>query len=289
MDNKKKSQKKATIPFQALSAITGKRVRIAAAPVSAQALLIVEAIKKYPTLLWIAADAHEMQRLYESVNTLQNEPIKPFLFQPMSEDPAVIAAHLQLAAHLSCDEPTLIITQPSALDQPLPLPSSVATHLQRLEVGDSLDPERLSRWLQAHGFAFGVEVYAQGEAAHRGGILDCWPPGCGHPIRIEFFGNQIESIRYFDDQTQCSIEKLTCVDIPANQLVETSTQTLLELLPENYLIVNPRELTDAIPTLHLGYTFFDPFSSIRRKDPTGNTRGQNTLYENVLCKSPHRL
>ena len=240
-----------------LSNLSGNRCRITDAPISAQALLLTRAAADYRCLVWVAADTHEMHQLHESVQTLAHMPLQIHLFQPFHDDPAVLASHLQLAAQLAGDEPIVILTQPAAIEQPLPIPSAAHDQLLHLAVGATLHPEDCLTWLEEHGFEISVEVYSQGEVAHRGGIIDCWPPGSAQPVRIEFFGNEIDSIRYFDDQTQCSIEKLHSIQIPAHRLTSTTQSTLLELLPAEHLIINPIELTGDIPVLQLGYTHYD--------------------------------
>ena len=71
---------------------------------------------------------------------------------------------------------------------------------QRLDMGD------LVKRLGAYGFQRASTVMEQGEFAQRGGILDLFPPGRINPIRLDFFGDQLESIKAFDAETQRSIK-----------------------------------------------------------------------------------
>ena len=166
-----------TLSTDVLSDLSGNRCRITDAPISAQALLLNRAATDYRCLVWVAADTHEMHQLHESVQTLASNPLQIHLFQPIHDDPAILAAHLHLAAQLELDEPIVILTPPAAIEQPLPIPSSAHDQLLHLAVGATLHPEDCLTWLEEHGFEISVEVYSQGEVAHRGGILDCWPPG----------------------------------------------------------------------------------------------------------------
>ncbi|VGO14135.1 Transcription-repair-coupling factor [Pontiella desulfatans] len=252
-----------------LKRFTGKHARVVDAPICAQALLcrdIFQILKQ--NVLWIAADVREMERLHESLRTLVEDtagapsipPQDIHLFQPMEKDPAVFGEHLKLVQYLTPPGPHgkshdrdifrgvrfIIVTCPQALEQEVPLAGESELAVQTLRVGEEHHPQTLTGWMSDAGYEFGVEVYSQGEAALRGGILDCWPPGSPRPVRIEFFGDEIDSIRYFDDQTQCSIEKIDSVQLPQMDFGFAGEDScpITDLLPENTLIVNPDAAED---------------------------------------------
>ena len=228
-------------------------IRTGDIPVSVQALIALQCMEQTTTLLWIASDNREMQQLHETLLTLKKAEQAVYPFFPESEDPAVIGQHLKLLARLATDEPLIILTSPAALDTPLPLPSHAKHGLRTISTNEPLSPKTLTEWLTDNGYEFGVEVYAQGEAAQRGGIIDCWPAGSPRPVRIEFFGNQLESIRYFDDQSQCSIEKIDKIELPALTLSKSDTQPLLDHLPADTLIINPPDPTTPAPLIETRY------------------------------------
>ena len=58
------------------------------------------------------------------------------------------------------------------------------------------------------GYAIGPLVDAGGLAARRGGLVDVWPPGAAQPLRIEFFGSEVDSMRSFDPESQRTLERL---------------------------------------------------------------------------------
>ncbi len=225
--------------------------QVADAPISAQALLCRD-LAQTTNLVWVAADVREMERLHESIQTLQGrqdvgdtvpQASSLLLFQPMEKDPAVFGEHLKLVQHLSGHKPFIIITCPQAMEQEVPLAGKSEQAVQTLTVSEEHNPARLAEWMSDAGYEFGVEVYAQGEAALRGGILDCWPAGSPRPVRIEFFGDEIDSIRYFDDQTQCSIEKIASIQLPQMDFGFAGEETcsLSDLLPDNTLLINPND------------------------------------------------
>ena len=71
----------------------------------------------------------------------------------------------------------------------------------------------LARWLEANGYARASTVRDVGDYASRGGILDLYPPGAAAPIRLDFFGDTLESIRAFDPETQRSTTQLRSLDL----------------------------------------------------------------------------
>src|SRR5215831_5644652 len=85
---------------------------------------------------------------------------------------------------------------------------------------DDVAPEELLDKLMASGYVREDPIGAVGEFSLRGGILDVWPPGHDAPVRIEFFGDTVDSIREFDPETQLSTTQLTQVEIaPMRELI----------------------------------------------------------------------
>lgn len=261
-----------------LKLVSTNAARVQDAPISAQALLCRDLFRiQGRNILWIAADVREMERLNESIRTLSSREWEAVvqLFQPMEKDPAVFGEHLKLAEQLkqSSDRGKtydrtgsrgagfIIITCPQAMEQEVPLTEESDQAVRTLNLGEEHNPEALTAWMSDAGYEFGVEVYSQGEAALRGGILDCWPPGSPRPVRIEFFGDEVDSIRYFDDQTQCSIEKIESVQLPQMDFGFAGEETcpLLDLLPEDTLIINPDSPTtpSAGLTLDTGFHYYE--------------------------------
>jgi transcription-repair coupling factor (superfamily II helicase) len=226
-----------------LNGVMPREIQVADAPVSAQALLCRDLFLTLETnILWIAADVREMERLHESLRTLYGAGSESIhLFQPMEKDPAVFGEHLKLVQRLRDGGRFIVVTCPQALEQNVPVGGQSELAVQTLRAGETHPLDKLTGWMSDAGYEFGVEVYLQGEAALRGGILDCWPPGSPRPVRIEFFGNEIDSIRYFDDQTQCSIEKTDAVQLPQMDFGFAGEHTvpLSDLLPENTILINP--------------------------------------------------
>ena len=100
-----------------------------------------------------------------------------------------------------------------ALLMKLPKPGGLAQNLRKLKVGDVLEPSTLRPWFLDHGFTEQPVVSSVGEFSIRGCIVDVNCFLYPHPIRIEFFGDEIESIRSFDIFTQRSVEAMERVTL----------------------------------------------------------------------------
>jgi transcription-repair coupling factor (superfamily II helicase) len=143
-----------------------------------------------------------------------------------------------------------------------------------LSTGQRLDLDALLSALIERGYSPEVQVNERGDLAHRGGIVDFFPLDRDDPVRIEFAGDQIESIRVFDAASQQSRDKLQSVTVtPAGEIgllkrAPDKTASLLELLPANTLLAldEPERLTDAAASyarqIPDGDPFFEPWEKI---------------------------
>ena len=111
--------------------------------------------------------------------------------------------------------PIQVVAPVMALMQPVPSAEAIRARSYSVAVGDELYPDRLARWLGDHGFQRCDAVEVPGDFARRGGIVDVFCSAHTDPVRIEFFGDEVSSIRLFDTGTQRSSHTLAGVQIPA--------------------------------------------------------------------------
>jgi transcription-repair coupling factor (superfamily II helicase) len=133
----------------------------------------------------------------------------------------------------------IIITYAEALFEKVVLPKTLSDNIISIKQGDVLDVNTVLSKFVDNGFERTDFVYEPGQFAIRGGILDIYSFGNEKPYRIELFGNDVDSIRIFDPETQLSERKLLSVTIIPN--VETQFETgekvpLFEFLPENTVV-----------------------------------------------------
>ena len=125
--------------------------------------------------------------------------------------PADIAGHTLPEGKGSSSR--LIVTSIQGLLQPVPSQQSLADSTRELRIGQRVDLDEFCRWLVERGFHATSAVELPSEFSHRGGILDLFAPDWRAPVRIEFFGDEVESIRRFDVASQRSLERLDVVDV----------------------------------------------------------------------------
>ena len=121
----------------------------------------------------------------------------------------ILGSRLRVAKALeSATPPRIVLTTITALLQPVPSRQRRQEATQRWRVGDTLDVDAISTWLQDRGFERVPAVEIPGEFSLRGGILDVFSPDASDPVRIELFGDEIDSLRTFSVETQQKIEEL---------------------------------------------------------------------------------
>src|SRR5262245_47071684 len=130
-------------------------------------------------------------------------------YDPSSPHPSVTAERLDTLSRLAAGEHGVIVATVRGVLQKVPRPAKLARALLSLRTGEERSPERLLERLVFLGYERYPEVEAVGHCARRGGILDVWPVGWNDPLRVEFDGDTIASLRRFDAGTQRSLEKLT--------------------------------------------------------------------------------
>ena len=111
------------------------------------------------------------------------------------------------------NRPKLVVASMAALMQPVPDSKSLSAHTRSLVVGEEFDLDAFWRWMVECGFQGTTAVELPGEFSRRGGILDIFAPDWVDPVRVELFGDEVESIRRFEVTSQRSLEKLMSVDV----------------------------------------------------------------------------
>ena len=108
----------------------------------------------------------------------------------------------------------IVVTGVTALLQKTFPPGEIQNRTRSMKRGDKIDPLDFLEWLEEQGYEPEAQVTRKGEIALRGGILDVWPLTGPWPVRLEFFGDELESLRHFDPLTQISREEIPEAIIP---------------------------------------------------------------------------
>ncbi len=175
---------------------------------------------------------------------------------------------------LQADEPVhFIVASIAALMQPVPTAEQLAAARLTLRREARIDPDQLSGWLVEAGFDRVEAVDQQGEFARRGGIVDVFPPGTSQPVRVEFFGDVIESIRTFDLDTQRSTAQTEAYDLVAlsagRQGQADRAAHLLEYLPAETIVC----MIEPLEIVSLAQAFY------RRLDSPANIHRPEAVFQ----------
>jgi transcription-repair coupling factor (superfamily II helicase) len=173
----------------------------------------------------------------------------PFRGLPRHAD----ASARRAAALLQARKARALVASPAGLLRPSLAPRLLETRVVSLRVGDEMTPEILLEALDEGGYVREDPVTAPGQVARRGGILDVFPSDRAEPVRIEFFGDTVESLRLFDPDTQRAtgpVEAL--VTLPLADVF--ATRSLLAALPSvlGVRFAGRRELAPFLESIERG-------------------------------------
>jgi transcription-repair coupling factor (superfamily II helicase) len=140
--------------------------------------------------------------------------------------------------------PKLVVTSIQSLLQPVPSRETLARQTRTLRVGDTMAVGDLAKWLVENDFFNTPAVDLPGEFSVRGGIIDIFAPDWDGPVRVEFFGDEIESIRPFEISTQRSLESLDAVEVTILSRSAADQAHLADYLPPRswFMLLEPPEL-----------------------------------------------
>ena len=138
-----------------------------------------------------------------------------------------------LIAMVERERTPIIICSARVLTQPLIPPQELFASLFHLEPGLEVDLSMMLDHLYNLGYEPVAEVEAPGQFSHRGGIIDLFPPTLARPVRIEFFSDEIESLRTFDQETQRSLNPINqCIIGPAREALPARGPAIVEELEQ---------------------------------------------------------
>ncbi len=153
-------------------------------------------------------------------------------YEQLPSDQVTAARRVELLDHLTRSDTAPVIVAPArALTQPVSPPDVLRQESRLLKVGDRLDLESFLGAMLAGGYELAPLAEEPGQMARRGGIIDIYPPLRDGSIRIELFGDEIDSLRLFDPETQRSTGRLISVEIlPPREISLARRDAALEAL-----------------------------------------------------------
>ncbi len=133
----------------------------------------------------------------------------------------------------------IIVSYPEAISEKVVAKQILEQNTIHIKVDEEIDRNFVSEMLDTFGFEYVDYVYEPGQYAIRGSILDVYSYSCEFPYRIDFFGDEVSTIRTFDVETQLSKDKLKEIQlIPEMRGSQFDRENLLDLLPKDTIIAS---------------------------------------------------
>jgi len=226
-------------------------------PLSAQTLLAWAALEEtQQTVVWVSDGPQTLEHAHRDLVTIAGTDSTRLLYYPAWEslpgqgvtpERETSGCRFSILLDLLAErgEPLLVATCVQALMQRTLEPDALRARTAHLSVGDELELDELRQHLSDAGYTIEAEAFEKGQAAIRGGLLDVWPPTEPLPLRVEFFGPVLESIRAFDPTDQRSTGKRSDAAIPpvdewsclSSGGKRGAGHTLLDYLPKGVHVV----------------------------------------------------
>ena len=151
-------------------------------------------------------------------------------YDRVSPHGGILAQRLTTLARLSRlkggDKPLIVLTTVNAVVQRVPSRDSIAAQALSVAPGHRVPMDSIVLWLEHNGYGRTSTVREPGEYAVRGGILDLFPAGLEQPVRFDFFGDTLESIRTFDAETQRTLLDMRALDLVPISEFQLVTETI---------------------------------------------------------------
>jgi transcription-repair coupling factor (superfamily II helicase) len=207
-------------------------VRVSGLAGSARSLLVAQLRRdSREPILFLAGTEATRQQVHRDLQTLlpANEVL---MLLPDAQ------SQLRLLNRLRSGPPQVIVTDSAALGARA-IRRAPGTELEIvLRPGTAAARDKTRAWLQEAGYELTDLASEPGEFAVRGGIIDVFPDGANYPLRVEFMGDSVESLREFDPLTQRSVKPVAETRIEARATHEFSDATLASLLPPDLRVVS---------------------------------------------------
>ncbi len=233
---------------------SGRHAGLTTIPHGAKSFLGAALVATGERLLWIARDSEIGDRLAEELGAWLGDPGLVVVLEPRTAlayerselVPDETAARVAALAAWRSGTARVLVASVQALLQHTLTAADLPAQPRRLVPGDRLVLDRFLLELLGLGYQPVIEVAGRGEFARRGGIVDVFPPGSALPVRIELFGDEVDSLRSFDPTDQRTTERIGSIEllpateflIPAGgaELIRTGLGKAVARLPERLVV-----------------------------------------------------
>ena len=239
-------QPQAAALAKTLADATVRRIFLQGMVASAAPVFFSGMAQRHPqTTLFVLQDADEAGYFYQDLVQLMGQ--NDVLFFPSSyrravkygqRDAANEILRTEVLARLAAERPTYVVCAPDALSELVVSKQRLDERTLRLSVGQTIDTVQMVKTLRSFDFREVDYVYEPGQFAVRGSIVDIYSYSHELPFRIDFFGDEIDTIRTFDVENQLSKDKREAVEIVPELARQANEKvSFLTLLPHDALLV----------------------------------------------------
>ncbi len=225
---------------------SGRNVKLRQFNGSLPTFLFYDLISEFETILVLTEDHERSAAVASDIEEMGAEGV--YLFPPTRRKPydqqkivdtSTMVQRSEVLEKIQSGEARIVVAPIEAIFEKLVPPEQFSNASLTIEKGLQLSPDNLAELLTDQGYSTERFVGSPGEFAIRGGIFDIFPFSGEYPLRIEFFGDEIDTIREFDPDSQRSIAFLNHARIVPNAAFSTdeSKESLFTYLPEQSLMV----------------------------------------------------
>lgn len=189
-------------------------------------LAALQAHRSHPQLVVVDSLFHMQELAADLGNLLPADQVYPFPVEEVLASEVATASpdfrqqRVQALAALVADQPAIILATAAGLNRRLPLPADFQAATLTVKVGGTVDPTTVGSRLMAMGYRREQMVLKPGDFAIRGSIVDIYALNTPAPVRIDLFDTEVDALRYFDAETQRSLENTQAVTIlPATDFI----------------------------------------------------------------------
>ena len=242
---------KQNLAFKAL--LNGKG-NIVVNDVSDEALLLTSAFLKLKrNIVVVKANQYEANMLYQKVMLLNEKDVSLFAvdesyrIEALAASPELLGQRIDTMYQLTKNEPRILITHSQAIIRHLPTKQLFIDNCLKIKVGMQIDIYDLKASLLKSGYQSAIRVDQPFYFSKRGGVIDVFSIQYENPIRIEFFDDEIESIRFYNQNTQRTIENIDEITIlPASDILYDDQEVTKVISKINDLRDSQAEILDEL-------------------------------------------
>ena len=238
----------------AFNALLNGKGNIVVNDVSDEALLLTSAFLKLKrNIVVVKANQYEANMLYQKVMLLNEKDVSLFAvdesyrIEALAASPELLGQRIDTMYQLTKNEPRILITHSQAIIRHLPTKQLFIDNCLKIKVGMQIDIYDLKASLLKSGYQSAIRVDQPFYFSKRGGVIDVFSIQYENPIRIEFFDDEIESIRFYNQNTQRTIENINEITIlPASDILYDDQEVTKVISKINDLRDSQAEILDEL-------------------------------------------